>query len=167
MPETQQRAVARAVGIGAVKYSDLSQNPQSLVTFSWDKALAMDGNSAPYLQYAYARIASVRDKYADRFPGGDFRAFPICLRDPLEEELGIHIARFPEALMRAAAQFKPNLLSDYLYELSQTYSRFYQNVPFLKAADGVRESRVRLGHLTAMTLRQGLHLLGMETPERI
>ena len=167
MADEQQRDVARAVGIGAVKYADLSQNPQSLVTFSWDKALALDGNSAPYLQYAYARIASVRDKYAERFPGQDLDERPIRLGEPVEVKLGLLLARFPEAVMRAAQQYKPNLLADYLYELAQTYSRFYQNVPFLKAEDGVRESRVRVCGLVARTLREGLHLLGIETPERI
>ena len=167
MADEQQRDVARAVGIGAVKYADLSQNPQSLVTFSWDKALALDGNSAPYLQYAYARIASVRDKYAERFPGQDLEERPIRLGEPVEVKLGLLLARFPEAVMRAAQQYKPNLLADYLYELAQTYSRFYQNVPFLKAEDGVRESRVRVCGLVARTLREGLHLLGIETPERI
>lgn len=163
----QQRDVARAVGIGAIKYADLSQNPQSLITFTWDKALAMDGNSAPYLQYAYARIRSVRDKYRERFPGGDLSAWPIRLGEPVERRLALKLLRFPSAVVRAVEWYRPSILADYLYDLAQTYSSFYQNVPFLKAEEGTRESRVRLCGLVASTLRQGLDLLGIETPERI
>ncbi len=167
MPEAQQREVARAVGIGAVKYADLSQHPQSLVTFSWDKALALEGNSAPYLQYACARVASVQDKYRERFPDGDPVRHPIEIREPVERLLALRLLRFPDVLGRAANQYRPNLLADYLFELAQLYSRFYQNVPFLKADEGVRESRVRLCGLVYRTLRTGLNLLGIETPDRI
>jgi len=167
MDPDQQREVARAVGIGAVKYADLSQNPQSLVTFTWEKALALEGNSAPYLQYAYARIASVQDKYAERFPGQDPAAHPLRLEQPHERKLALRLLRFPEAVLAATDNYRPNFLADYLYDLAQAYSAFYQNVPFLKAEEGLRESRVRLCGLTARTLRLGLSLLGIETPERI
>ena len=167
MPEAQQKDVARAVGIGAVKYADLSQNPQSLITFTWDKALSMDGNSAPYLQYAYARISSVQDKYRERFPEGDLAKWPIVLNEAVERRLALRLVRFPSVVLRATELYRPNLLADYLYDLAQTYSSFYQNVPFLKAEEGLRESRVRLCGLVARTLRQGLNLLGIETPERI
>jgi arginyl-tRNA synthetase len=167
MPADQQRAVARAVGIGAVKYADLSQNPQSAVTFTWEKALAMDGNSAPYLQYAYARIASVIDKHAERFPGSDWRQEPLVLDAPQARRLAVRLARFGDAVLDAAEQEKPSLLADALYDLSQAYSSFYQNVPFLKADPGLRESRVRLCDLVAQVLRRGLALLGIDTPDRI
>ncbi len=167
MDPAAQKEIARAVGIGAVKYADLSQNPQSLVTFTWDKALALDGNSAPYLQYAHARIASVRDKYAEQFPGRDFRAAPIALAEPVEKRLARRIVRFPDVVVRAAAAYKPNMVCEYLFDLAQIYSTFYQTVPFLKAEEGVRESRVRLCDLTARVLKQGLDLLGIEAPERI
>ncbi len=167
MPADQQQAVARAVGIGAVKYADLSQNPQSAVTFTWEKALAMDGNSAPYLQYAYARIASVIDKHAERFPECDWRRAPIALDSPHARRLALRLARYPDAVLDAARQEKPSLLADALYDLSQVYSSFYQNVPFLKADAGIRESRVRLCDLVARVLRHGLSLLGIDTPERI
>lgn len=167
MPEAVQREVARAVGIGAVKYADLSQNPQSLVTFTWDKALALEGNSAPYLQYACARIASVLDKYAEQFPGRSYTETPVALGEPVERALALHLARFPEAVLDAASACKPNVLADYLFALSQIYSSFYQNVPFLKAPEGTRESRVRLCSAVAAALRAGLGLLGIETPARI
>jgi arginyl-tRNA synthetase len=167
MDPMHQREVARAIGIGAVKYADLSQNPQSLVTFSWDKALAMDGNSAPYLQYACARIMSVRDKYRERFPQGDPEHQRLTPDLPIERSLLLHLARFPETVIRAADSNKPSILADYLYALAGIYSSFYQNVPFLKAEEGARESRVRMCGITAGVLKQGLALLGIETPDRI
>lgn len=167
MPADRQREVARAAGIGGVKYADLSQNPQSLITFTWEKALALDGNSAPYLQYAYARIASVQDKYRELYPGKDLATYPISLTEPIERTLAVMIMQFPDAVIRAAETYKPSILADYLYQLSSAYSTFYQNVPFLKAPEGVRESRVNLCVVVAKILRQGLNLLGIETPERI
>ncbi len=167
MPPETQKEVARAVGIGAVRYADLSQNPQTLITFTWDKALALNGNSAPYLQYACARIASVRDKYRDRFPTGDYEAAPLRVEEPVGRALALRLARFPEAVIRATETYRPNVLADYLYDLSQAYSSYYQNVPFLTAPEGLRESRIRLSAVTERVLRQGLGLLGIETPERI
>lgn len=167
MQDEQKRKVARAVGIGAVKYADLSQNPQTMVTFTWEKAMALDGNSGPYLQYAYARIASVRDKYSERFPGGDPDAHPVIFTDPLERTLALKLVQYSEAVVRAAESYKPSVIADYIYDLAQAYSSFYQNVPFLKAEEGVRESRVRLCGITARVLKAGLDLLGIETPDRI
>jgi len=167
MDRAEQKEVARAVGIGAVKYSDLSQNPQSTVMFTWEKALALDGNSAPYLQYACARIASVQDKYRERFPDGEIERAAISFTEPIERAVALKLAQFPEAVLLAARTYRPSVIADYLYSLAQTYSTFYQNVPFLKAADGVRESRVRLCGVVAKTLRKGLDLLGIETPDRI
>ena len=167
MPEEQQRDLAKAIGIGAIKYTDLSQNPQSLVTFTWEKALNMEGNSAPYLQYAYARISSVHDKYQAQFPGADLNACSINIEQDIERRLAIKLSRFSAAVNGAAENYRPNLLADYLYELAQLYSSFYQNVPFLKAEEGIRESRIRLCRFTARVLRQGLDLLGIETRDRI
>jgi arginyl-tRNA synthetase len=129
--------------------------------------MALDGNSAPYLQYAHARICSVLDKFKEQFPDQDLDVYPIELTEPQERELAIRITRFSEAVTGAAEQHRPNLLCDYLYQLSQAYSSFYQNLPFLKAEEGVRESRIRLGRSTARVLRQGLELLGIGAPERI
>ncbi len=167
MPAAQQRDVARAVGIGAVKYADLSQNPQSLVTFSWDKALALTGNSAPYLQYAHARICSVLDKYRERHPGIRLEDYPLRPDLPVERALALHLARFPDTLLLSGRLYRPSILADYLYALAGHYSNFYQNVPFLKEEEGIRESRVRLCAAVAGVLRQGLDLLGIAAPERI
>lgn len=167
MPADEQKEVARAVGIGAVKYADLSQNPQSVVTFSWDKALALNGNSAPYLQYAYARIRSVESKYLAMFPQKDFNSFKIILNEPQERLLALNIVRFAEIVPLAAQLYKPSVIADYLYKLASEYNLFYQNVPFLKAPEGTRESRIRLGGIVAAIMKQGLDLLGIDTPERI
>lgn len=167
MSEEQQKDLARAIGIGAIKYTDLSQNPQSLVTFTWEKALNMEGNSAPYLQYAYARISSVHDKYKAQFPSTDLSSCSINIEQNIERRLAIKLSRFPAAVQAAAENYRPNIMADYLYDLAQIYSSFYQNVPFLKAEEGARESRIRLCRYTATVLKQGLDLLGIETRERI
>ena len=165
--EEHQKDLAKAIGIGAVKYMDLSQNPQSLVTFTWEKALNMEGNSAPYLQYAYARISSVIDKYFDQVGNKLLDASSIILVEPIERKLALKLTRFESAVTSAAIHYKPNILADYLYELCQLYSSFYQNVPFLTSEPGTRESRIKICRLTAIILKRGLQLLGIETRERI
>lgn len=167
MPEEQQKDLAKAIGIGAIKYTDLSQNPQSLVTFTWEKALNMEGNSAPYLQYAFARISSVYDKYHEQFPDADISNCSINIEQNIERKLALKLSRFSAAVQAAAENYRPNIMADYLYDLAQIYSSFYQNVPFLKAPEGVRESRIRLCRITARILQQGLYLLGIETRQRI
>ena len=168
MPEADQAEVARALGIGAIKYTDLSQNPHSLVTFSWEKALDTKGNSAPYLQYSYARNRSVMDKYAARFPASNLDAFGIHLEEEIERKLVLKMAQFNEVFQAALGHYRPNLLADYLYELAQLNSSFYQNLPkFLDTDEGLRESRIKLCSLVAAILRRGLDLLGIRTPERI
>ncbi len=166
MPAEQQKRIAAAVGIGAVKYADLSQNPQSLVTFTWEKALSLEGNSAPYLQYAHARIMSVIDKYSERYPNADWEGQAIMLEDRLERRLAMKLARFSTAVIKSTELYRPNMLADYLYDVSQLYSSFYQNLPFLRAEEGVRESRIKLCRLTAKVLKTGLQLLGIEAHPR-
>ena len=166
MPAEQQEEVARAVGIGAVKYADLSQNPQSLVVFTWEKALSLEGNSAPYLQYTCARIQSVLDKYGETI-GPLPPAESLELSHPQERRVAVRLARFADVVLRAASRYRPNLLADYLFDLAKEYNTLYQNVPFLKSEPGIRESRINLCRATAAVLRRGLSLLGIETPRRI
>lgn len=165
--EATRRNIARVVGLGAIKYADLMSNRQNDYVFSWEKMLSLEGNTAPYLQYAYARIASVIDKYREQCPQMKLADWPIQLGEAIERRLAIKLARFPDVVTDAALAGKPNVLCDYLFDLAQTYSSFYQNVPFLKADEGVRESRIRLCDLVARTIRQGLGLLGIETLDRI
>lgn len=164
----QQRELARDIGIGAVKYADLSHDPRTLIVFSWDRALALDGNSGPYLQYAHARICSLLDKHAEQFPADDAASAELFLNDPVERDLALQILRFPAEALRAAETYKPNVLADALFALAQTYSRFYQRLSVLKAESSeLRVSRVRLCGLVANVLREGLGLLGIRTPRRM
>lgn len=167
MTEEEQRALAAVIGIGAIKYADLSHDPQTLIVFTWEKALALEGNSGPYLQYAYARVCSLLDKYAAQVPGADPLANALRLEEPIEKELALRLMQFPAAVVRAAEAYKPSVLADYLFGLSQTYSSFYQRSPVLKAEPAVRDSRVRLCAMTAQVLAEGLGLLGIGTPRRI
>jgi len=167
MPEEEQKDLAAAIGIGAIKYADLSHDPQTLIVFTWEKALALEGNSGPYLQYAYARVCSLLDKYAALVPGGDPFKNPLLLAEPIEKELALRLMQFPATVVRAAEAYKPSVLADYLFGLSQTYSSFYQRSPVLKADPAVRDSRIRLCAMVAQVLAEGLGLLGMRTPRRI
>ena len=168
MPEDEARALAEQIGIGAVKYSDLSMDPITTIRFSWDTILTLQGNSGPYLQYAHARIRSLLDKYAEAFPCEDWRAAPILLGDPLERALARRVAAYPEAVAAAGAKCRPNLLADYLFGLAQDYSSFYQKLSVLKAEDpAVRAGRARLCAAVAAVLKRGLGVLGIAAPERI
>lgn len=167
MPDGEKARLAAQIGIGAIKYADLSHDPQTMIVFTWDKALALDGNSGPYLQYAHARICSLLDKYRAAVPGADPAAAGLVLDEPAERQLALHLLKFQAAVVRAAESCRPNILADYLYTLSQCYSSFYQRFPILKAEAVLRDSRARLCLLTAETLRRGLGLLGIEAPERI
>ena len=167
MPEDEQQALAAAIGIGAIKYADLSHDPQTLIVFTWEKALALEGNSGPYLQYAHARVCSLLDKYADQVPGRDPLGNALLLNEPVEKTLALQLMQFPAAVLRAAEACKPSVLADYLFSLSQTYSSFYQRSPVLKADAAVRDSRIRLCAMVAQVLAEGLGLLGIRTPRRI
>ncbi|MCL1857285.1 MAG: arginine--tRNA ligase [Kiritimatiellaeota bacterium] len=167
LSEEETQRLERAIGISAVKYADLSQNPQTLVTFSWEKAMALDGNSGPYLQYAYARIRSVRDKFKEAFPDANADAAPLHLDTAIERSLALKLLQYPSAVTAAADACKPSTLADYLFGLAQAYSAFYQQLPFIKAEPGVRESRIRLCGIVAAVLKDGLTILGIATPERI
>ena len=167
MMEEEQQKLAEAIGIGAIKYADLSHDPQTLIVFTWEKALALEGNSGPYLQYAYARVCSLLDKYAAQVPGTDPLTNALLLDEPVEKELALRLMQFPATVLRAAEAYKPSILADYLFGLSQTYSSFYQRSPVLKAEPAVRDSRIRLCAMVAQVLAEGLGLLGIRTPRRI
>jgi arginyl-tRNA synthetase len=164
LSEAELAEVARVVGIGAVKYNDLSRDRQTMVTFTWDKALALNGNSGPYLQYAYARIQSILRKAAREgaTPG------PIAALAPLERALLTRLYDFGAAVEAVAAQTRPHLLCDYLYDLAGAFSAFYNEHPVLKAdSPEARASRLTLCGLTARALGDGLGLLGIEVLDRM
>ena len=156
-------ALAEAIGYGAVKYADLSHDPGTAIDFNWDKALALEGNSGPYLQYAYARVSSLMDKAAEMAVAkGEF-----SIETQSEKRLALQLLEFPGAVVRAAEAYKPSILADYLFQTAQLYSSFYQNSPILKSEDSVRSSRLRLCAAFGKVLSKGLDLLGIATPSRI
>ena len=163
--QTDQREIARIVGLGAVKYGDLSQNRQSDYIFSWDKMLALQGNTAPYLLYAYTRVRSIFRKGGETVPEGPATAF--VLEAPEELALARHLLNFGLALEAAAEDYRPNFLCTYLHELAGRFARFYENCPVLKAEGAARLSRLALSALTARALKQGLDALGIETTEQM
>ena len=154
------------IGIGAVKYADLLPNRQSDYIFSWDKMLALQGNTAPYLQYACARIASIRRKAPVAAAGGQPVA-PIGLEAPEEAALAKHLLNFGLTLEAVAEEYRPNYLCNYLYELAGKFTSFYENCPVLKAEEPTRSSRLALCDLTARVLKKGLETLGIETVEQM
>ncbi len=168
LPEGQKKEIARIVGLGAIKYADLLPNRQTDYVFSWDKMLALNGNSAPYLQYAYARTRSVFRKAAQSgLPPGAPQAGRILLTAPEEIALTKHLLNFGFTLENAADEYRPNYVCNYLYDLAGLFARFWENCPVLKAETAVRNSRLSLCELTGRVLRQGLEVLGIETLEQM
>jgi arginyl-tRNA synthetase len=166
LPEAQRREIARAVGIGAVKYADLLPNRQSDYIFSWDKLLSLQGNTAPYLQYAYTRIKSIfRKSEADL--SLVTRHLSLALSAPEEIAQAKHLLNFGLTLEAVAEEYRPNFLCNFLYELAGKFTAFYENCPVLKADDATRASRLALCDLTARVLKQGLDVLGIETVEQM
>ncbi len=166
LPEAQREEIARVVGLGAVKYADLLPNRQSDYIFSWDKMLALQGNTAPYLLYAYARIKSIFRK--QEHPEARIQNPELILAASEEIALAKHLLNFGLTLEAVADEFRPNYLCNYLFEVAVHFSRFFENCPVLKAeSDAVRHSRLALCDLTARVLKQGLETLGIETVEQM
>ena len=158
--------VAQTVGISAVKYADLSQNRSSDYIFSYDKMLALQGNTAPYMLYAYARIQSIsREGNIDYENLGE--NIQIILKEDTEMELGKYLLQLSETIKEVEKTLLPNRLCDYLYELSKKFNRFYENCPVLKSEEPTKTSRLLLCDLTAKTLKLGLSLLGISVLERM
>ncbi|HOM15986.1 MAG TPA: arginine--tRNA ligase [Thermoguttaceae bacterium] len=166
---SEQRAeIAERVGIGAVKYADLSQNRTSDYVFSYPKMLALSGNTSAYMQYAYARVRSIFRKGGVEPESLRNSGAPILLTTPPERDLGLALLRFGETLELALQDYRPNLLTAYLYDLANRYSAFFEQCPVLKAQpDSLRTSRLLLCDLTARTIQKGLELLGIEVVERM
>lgn len=163
LSEEAARRLAEQIGFGAVKYADLSHDPITPIDFDWDKALALEGNSGPYLQYAYARVCSLLDKAGAAADG----SAPCSAATPVERRLALQLLQFGPTVLRAAEAYKPSVLADYLFQTAQLYSSFYQRSPILKSEPDVRASRLALCALFGRVLSRGLDLLGIETPKRI
>ena len=165
LDEAELRNIARAVGVGAVKYADLSKHRTSDYRFNFDLMLSFEGNTAPYLLYAYTRVASLFRKLGKGMQEVDGH---IQLDAEQEQALAAKLAQFGETLNSVGEKGEPHLLCSYLYDLAGLFSSFYENCPVLAAEDeAVRTSRLRLTALTGRTLKQGLELLGLEPLERM
>lgn len=161
---SEKQAVVEAVAIGAVKYSDLSKNRTTDYVFDWDNMLSFEGNTAPYMQYAYTRVRSIFSR-----AGIDPNSLTgnIVLIDEKERNLAIKLLQFEEAVTVVAKDGTPHVLCQYLYELAGIFSSFYEAYPILNAEESIKQSRLKLAHLTAKTLKQGLDLLGIKTVEKM
>ena len=164
----ERREIAERVGIAALKYADLSQNRTSDYVFSYDKMLAMNGNTATYMQYAYARVRSIFRKGSIDVDALRASGAAITLDGAAERGLALAILRFSEALEFTLADYRPNQLTTYLFDLANAYSTFFEQCPVLKAeTPALRDSRLLLCDLTARTLKQGLALLGIEVVDKM
>jgi arginyl-tRNA synthetase len=162
LDEAERKAVAHTVGIAAVKYADLSKNRSSDYIFNWDTMLSFEGNTAPYLLYAYARIQSIFRKAGEL----DNKA-PLNLIEIAEKQLAVKLLQLAETIEVVAKDGTPNILCNYLFELAGNFMTFYEACPILKAENEIKNSRLKLAKLTANTLETGLGLLGIDTLERM
>jgi len=171
LPSDKRAEIAEAVGVGAVKYADYSNNRTSDYVFSFDRMLALEGNTAPYMQYAYARVRSIERKAESKGVNIESELQDIKgldLSEPTELDLGKHLMRYAEAIEAAIHDCRPNYLTSYLYELAQKFSAFYTNCPVLDAPPTRRPTRLLLCDLTAGTIRHGLtDLLGIAVVEQM
>ncbi len=161
--EEELENIARVIGIGSLKYADLSINRQSNYIFDWDKMLSLDGNTALYMQYAYARINSILKK------AGEFEEIEPILGDDLERRLALKVLSLEDNLQKAYTEAMPHIITSYLYELAGLFMRFYENNPILKddVPSEVKKSRLVLAKATANTIKTGLGILGIDVLDRI
>ena len=166
MPDTQRKEVAQMIGIGAVKYADLSTDRIKDYVFDWDRMLSFDGNTAPYLQYAHARICSIfRRADLDR---QTFRTVTPVIEEPQERALAMRLLQFDSAVWDALDKYSPHRLCTYLYDLASDFTAFYEHCPVLKAdSEEIRQSRLALCDITARVMNAGLDMLGIRAPEQM
>ena len=163
LSEADKIDIAQKIGIGAVKYADLSQYRMTDYVFSWDRMLSLQGNTAPYLQNAYVRIRSIFRKADEPAPKID----KFILGDPAEVGLAKRLCQFAEIVPQVLNDFRPNILANYLFELANSFHTFYEACPVLKSEEPARSSRLALCDLTGRVLQRGLDLLGIKVPEKM
>ncbi|MEP6686019.1 MAG: arginine--tRNA ligase [Verrucomicrobiota bacterium] len=163
LDEAEKADVAKIIGIGAVKYADLSQYRMTDYIFSWDRMLSFQGNTAPYLQNAYVRIQSIFRKAGEVSP----TAASLNLAEPAEKDLAKRLCQFAETVPTILHDFRPNILANYLFELANSFHAFYEACPVLRSEAAVRNSRLVLCETTARVLKTGLELLGIGVPEKM
>jgi len=163
LTDAEKIDIARTIGIGAVKYADLSQYRMTDYIFSWDKMLALQGNTAPYLQNAYVRVRSIFRKAGESAPKID----KFVLNESAEITLAKRLCQFAEIVPQVLNDFRPNILANYLFELADGFHAFYEACPVLRSDEPVRGSRLALCDLTGRILQRGLDLLGIKVPEKM
>ena len=163
LSEDEKTEISKTIGIGAVKYADLSQYRMTDYIFSWAKMLSLHGNTAPYLQNAYVRIRSIFRKAGESSPAID----KLILSDSAEINLAKRLSQFAEIVPQVLNGFRPNILANYLFELANSFHTFYEACPVLKSDEPARSSRLAVCDLTARVLQRGLDLLGIKVPERM
>jgi len=163
LSDDEKSDIAQKIGIGAVKYADLSQYRMTDYVFSWDKMLSLQGNTAPYLQNAYVRIRSIFRKAGESAP----RIDELVLADSAEINLAKRLCQFAESVPQVLNDFRPNILANYLFEAANSFHTFYEACPVLKSEEPTRSSRLALCDLTARVLKHGLGLLGIQVPEKM
>ena len=166
LSDEERRAIANKVGIGAVKYADLSKNRTTDYIFDWDTMLSFEGNTAPYLQYAYTRVKSIFRKADINI---DTMKADVVIAETQEKALAVKLLQYQEPIMQVASEATPHVLCTYIYELASLFMTFYEACPILKEGiePQVRDSRLMLAALTAKTLKSGLDLLGIDTMEKM
>jgi arginyl-tRNA synthetase len=163
-----RQALAPKIGIGAVKYADLANDRVKDYVFDWDRMLAAEGRTGPYLQYAHARIHSIFRKAAETGVARPGAAVAIVLAEPAERALALELLGFGAAVLEAAESLRPHRLAGYVYDLASTFTAFFESCPVLRAPDdATRASRLALCELTAGVLARGLDLLGIDAPQRM
>jgi arginyl-tRNA synthetase len=163
LSEDEKIDIAQKIGIGAVKYADLSQYRMTDYVFSWDKMLSLQGNTAPYLQNAYVRIRSIFRKAGESAPKID----KLALAASAEINLAKRLCQFAEVVPQVLNDFRPNILANYLFEVANSFHTFYEACPVLKSEEPARSARLALCDLTARVLKHGLDLLGIKVPEKM
>src|SRR5712692_1554542 len=163
LSDAEKIDIAQKIGIGAVKYADLSQYRMTDYVFSWERMLSLQGNTAPYLQNAFVRICSIFRKVGNSVPKVD----KFALGDPAEIHLAKHLCQFAEIVPQVLKDFRPNILANYLFELANSFHTFYEACPVLKSEEPARSSRLALCALTGRVLQRGLDLLGIHVPEKM
>lgn len=166
LAEEEKNHIAEVVGVSSVKYADLSQNRQTPVIFEWDKILSFEGNTAPYLLYSYARIQAILRKASEMNILIDDNV-NLKIEDKYEKALADYMTTFSMSVLKAAETFKPNLIADYLYELSKKINSFYNNCPILNQEEEVLKSRAYLVKKAGMIMQEGLNLLGIPVLEKM
>ncbi|MFI4872478.1 MAG: arginine--tRNA ligase, partial [Phycisphaerales bacterium JB061] len=168
LTDEERKRIAHTVAVAALKYADLSSDRIKDYVFDWDRMLAFEGNTGPYLLYTYVRIQSIFRKAREQGVADGYESAPLSINEPEEKQLALVLLRYPATVASVARTLEPHRMCGYLYELAGTFSRFFEKCPVLKAdTDASRLARLRLCNLTARVLEDGLDCLGIQTLERM